>query len=146
MRAQDWDRNIDLTPAVKRVNVLLPFWKHPSVVAPIVLLMVTALVLGLRVVRYHREVRQHRGHLGRLVQDRTSELVALNEEIRTDRQRLAVTLRGIGDAVIATDRNGEVVLVNAVAERLFDCTEADIRHRKLHEFAPAGRLAIPIAY
>ena len=40
------------------------------------------------------------------------------DQIRASEQRLAITLRSIGDAVIATDRVGRVVMLNPVAERL----------------------------
>jgi PAS domain S-box-containing protein len=35
-----------------------------------------------------------------------------------EKERLAVTIRSIGDAVISTDNNGKIVLINAVAEGL----------------------------
>jgi PAS domain S-box-containing protein len=41
-----------------------------------------------------------------------------NARIRLSEERLAITLRSIGDAVIATDANGRVRLLNAVAEQL----------------------------
>ena len=40
------------------------------------------------------------------------------DQIRASEQRLAITLRSIGDAVIATDPVGRVVMLNPVAERL----------------------------
>lgn len=39
-------------------------------------------------------------------------------ELEGEKERLAVTLRSIGDGVIATDTNGNVVLMNSVAEEL----------------------------
>jgi PAS domain S-box-containing protein len=41
-----------------------------------------------------------------------------NARIRLSEERLAITLRSIGDAVIATDASGRVRLLNAVAEQL----------------------------
>jgi PAS domain S-box-containing protein len=40
------------------------------------------------------------------------------DQIRASEQRLAITLRSIGDAVIATDSTGRVTMLNPVAERL----------------------------
>ena len=40
------------------------------------------------------------------------------EALANEKERLIVTLRSIGDGVIATDRSGRVVLVNSVAEEL----------------------------
>jgi len=40
------------------------------------------------------------------------------EELSTEKERLAVTLRSIGDAVIATDQQGRVTVLNLAAEAL----------------------------
>jgi PAS domain S-box-containing protein len=45
--------------------------------------------------------------------------------------RLAVTLRSIGDAVVATDAAGQVTLLNPVAQALMGCAEADALGRPL---------------
>ncbi|MFA5161554.1 MAG: PAS domain S-box protein [Elusimicrobiales bacterium] len=54
---------------------------------------------------------------------------ALSEE----RKRLEVTLRSIGDAVIATDRVGKIQLMNKVAEELTGWSEAQALGRPLPE-------------
>ncbi|HKO44704.1 MAG TPA: sigma 54-interacting transcriptional regulator [Pyrinomonadaceae bacterium] len=48
-------------------------------------------------------------------------------------KQLAVTLKSLGDAVIATDRKGKVCLMNAVAQSLTGWTEAEARGRGLRE-------------
>jgi len=46
------------------------------------------------------------------------ERMKIRESLRTEKERLAVTLRSIGDGVIATDIDGKVTLLNKVAESL----------------------------
>jgi PAS domain S-box-containing protein len=53
--------------------------------------------------------------------------------LRDSEERLRVTLRSIGDAVIATDVHGKIVFMNRVAEALTAWREADTRGRSLGE-------------
>jgi two-component system, cell cycle sensor histidine kinase and response regulator CckA len=64
--------------------------------------------------------------------DLTPERLAATE-LREREERLAVTLRSIADAVIATDEDGRVSLVNEVAEALTGWTAADAGGRPLGE-------------
>ncbi|HWW21040.1 MAG TPA: CHASE3 domain-containing protein, partial [Steroidobacteraceae bacterium] len=52
-------------------------------------------------------------------------------QLRLSEARLAITLRSIGDAVIATDSQGRVVLLNTVAEELTGWTSARARNAPL---------------
>lgn len=47
------------------------------------------------------------------------------EDLAAEKERLGVTLRSIGDGVIATDKKGTVVLINKVAEALTGWTQED---------------------
>ena len=58
------------------------------------------------------------------MRDITDERQAANQ-LAAERERLAVTLRGIGDAVITTDREGRIVLMNPIAEDLTGWPEAE---------------------
>jgi PAS domain S-box-containing protein len=58
-----------------------------------------------------QELSKYREHLEELVKERT-------EALRESEQRWSTTLASIGDAVIATDLDGNVTFMNAVAEEL----------------------------
>lgn len=78
------------------------------------------------------ELRKYQENLEALIDTRTQELVTSNaqlqqevaertiaeDQLAEEKERLAVTLRSIGDGVITTDISGRVLLVNRVAERL----------------------------
>ncbi|MGW8161965.1 MAG: PAS domain-containing protein, partial [Desulfobulbales bacterium] len=55
------------------------------------------------------------------------------EELASERERLAVTLRSIGDGVITTDVEGRVVMLNKVAEQLCGWEQRDAQGRPLAE-------------
>ena len=59
--------------------------------------------------------------------------VRAQEEIAGQRERLRVTLRSIGDAVIATGTEGRVTYLNPVAERLTGWASEDAAGRPLQE-------------
>lgn len=48
-----------------------------------------------------------------------------------ERSQLDTTLRSIGEAVVAVDKDGHVRFMNRIAERLFGCAQADGRGRPL---------------
>ncbi|MEQ1683186.1 MAG: PAS domain S-box protein [Burkholderiaceae bacterium] len=56
---------------------------------------------------------------------------AAQRELRANEQSLSITLNSIGDAVIATDREGRVVRMNSTAERLTGWALADAAGRPL---------------
>ena len=76
--------------------------------------------------------RKYQENLEALIDTRTQELVTSNAQLQQEvaertiaedllaeeKERLAVTLRSIGEGVITTDISGRVLLVNRVAERL----------------------------
>jgi PAS domain-containing protein len=53
--------------------------------------------------------------------------------LHAEKERLAITLQSIGDAVIATDTEGRVEVLNGVAERLTGWTHERAKGKPLHE-------------
>ena len=90
--------------------------------------------------KVHLALREYKDNLERLVADRTRELQAENserrraqEELAAERERLAVTLRSIGDGVITTDIQGRVVLLNKLAEEMCGWRQEEAQGRPLAE-------------
>ncbi|MBE9520039.1 MAG: response regulator [Proteobacteria bacterium] len=55
-----------------------------------------------------------------------SERKKAEDALMDEKERLAVTLRSIGDAVITTDNSGKVILINEVAEELTGWSEGEV--------------------
>ncbi|MBI4300549.1 MAG: PAS domain S-box protein [Chloroflexi bacterium] len=66
------------------------------------------------------------------VEDITERKLA-EEALAVERERLAVTLRSIGDGMIATDTEGRVVLMNCVAEALTGWTQEEAAGKPLNQ-------------
>ncbi len=69
--------------------------------------------------------------LERRVEERTADLAAANAFLRHERDRFSTTLASIGDAVITTDTEGRVTMLNRVAEWLTGWTNEDAQGRPL---------------
>ncbi|MEW6428761.1 MAG: ATP-binding protein [Thermodesulfobacteriota bacterium] len=68
----------------------------------------------------------------RLAEESRARLAAM-QQLADERQRLTVTLRSIGDGVIAVDIKGRIVLLNNAAEQLCGWEEKDAVGRPLDE-------------
>jgi len=85
-----------------------------------------------------------------LYNDKTKEKQA-EENLYFEKERLFVTLQSIGDGVISTDKNGNIVLINRVAEELTGYKQNDVIGKSvsaiLNVFDPNThqRLETPIA-
>jgi PAS domain S-box-containing protein len=94
--------------------------------------------------RAEQKIAAHEAYLEEVVRQRTADLAAAERQNETDRrqteealtearERLAVTLRSIGDAVIATDTNGRVTLVNRAVEELTGWSQVEAEGKSLFE-------------
>ena len=97
--------------------------------------------------RAEAELENINRHLDEQVRQRTRELSEKNKDLlsenrqrreaenqlASEKEQLAVTLRSIGDGVITTDINGRIVLVNKVAEALTGWTQREAAGRPLTE-------------
>jgi len=72
-----------------------------------------------------------RGGMG--IVEEISERKKAEEELAAEKERLAVTLRSIGDGVITTDMEGRVVLLNQVAEIQTGWSQQEAFGRSLQE-------------
>ncbi|GEJ58791.1 hybrid sensor histidine kinase/response regulator [Anaeromyxobacter diazotrophicus] len=77
--------------------------------------------------------RDEIGRLAATFDDMTARIRAREEALAAETERLAVTLRSIGDGVITTDVEGRVVLVNAAAEQLTGWRQDEARGRPIDE-------------
>jgi PAS domain S-box-containing protein len=73
------------------------------------------------------EVRALAGAFGRMIAARRK----AEELLAAEKEQLSVTLRSIGDGVIAVDTDGRVTLINGVAETLTGCPSAEALGREL---------------
>ena len=69
--------------------------------------------------------------LGQNIQSMLAARDAAQRELRANEQNLSITLNSIGDAVIATDREGHVTRMNGTAERLTGWVLAEAAGRPL---------------
>jgi PAS domain S-box-containing protein len=87
-----------------------------------------------RIIRWHNTVvRDESGRItgtlssGEDITERTQ----AEQRVAAERERLAVTLRSIGDGVITTDTRGRVELINDVAEELTGWSRSEARGKPL---------------
>jgi len=83
-----------------------------------------------RALRYAFERQQTREELRRLNKEVKRRA---RDQVYLEKERLAVTLGSIADAVIATDTNGSIILINRVAEELTHWSEEDALGKALPE-------------
>jgi PAS domain S-box-containing protein len=71
-------------------------------------------------------------------------LSAETERLALERERLAVTLRNIGDGVITTDARGRILLMNDAAETITGLVQTEAPSRELRDVLAMSGLAPPV--
>ncbi|MEO8122279.1 MAG: PAS domain S-box protein, partial [Rhodoferax sp.] len=80
-----------------------------------------------------KQVEAERQHLLEIQKETNIQLQQANVTLRDSEEKLAVTLNSIGDAVIATDSQARVTLLNPLAEKLTGWTQAQATGRPVDE-------------
>ena len=80
-----------------------------------------------------KQVEAERQQLLEIQEETNKQLQQANVTLQVSEEKLAVTLNSIGDAVIATDAEGRVTLLNPLAERLTGWTQAQAAGRPVDE-------------
>ncbi|MDP2430902.1 MAG: PAS domain S-box protein [Pseudomonadota bacterium] len=80
-----------------------------------------------------KQVEAERQHLLEVQEETNKQLQQANVTLQVSEERLAVTLNSIGDAVIATDAEGRVTLLNPLAQQLTGWTQAAATGRLVDE-------------
>ena len=83
-----------------------------------------------------KQVEAERQHLIEIREETTRQLQEANLTLQISEEKLAVTLNSIGDAVIATDGDARVTLLNPLAEQLTGWTQAQAFGRAVAEIFP----------
>ncbi|HEV8132616.1 MAG TPA: ATP-binding protein [Acidobacteriota bacterium] len=78
-----------------------------------------------------KELQKAKEQLEIRVEERTEQLSSANLQLMVEKERLAVTLRSIGDGVITTDTEGNVLLINKIAEDITGWTQLEAMGRPL---------------
>jgi PAS domain S-box-containing protein len=80
-----------------------------------------------------KQIEAEKQHLLDIQEATLKQLQQTNFTLQVSEERLAVTLNSIGDAVIATDAEGRVTLLNPLAEKLTGWTRAEAFGRPVGE-------------
>jgi len=80
-----------------------------------------------------KQVEAEQQHLLEIQEETNKQLQLTNVTLQVSEEKLAVTLNSIGDAVIATDAEARVTLLNPLAEQLTGWTQAEATGRPVGE-------------
>jgi PAS domain S-box-containing protein len=83
--------------------------------------------------RIEEQLRQAQGELELRIAERTSQLAQSNSELNRQREWFQTTLASIGDAVIATGTEGQILLLNKAAEELTGWAQVEAAGKPLPE-------------
>ncbi|BCB27199.1 hypothetical protein SKTS_20850 [Sulfurimicrobium lacus] len=80
-----------------------------------------------------KQIEAERQHLLEIQEETNKQLQQSNVTLQASEEKLAVTLNSIGDAVIATDAQARVTILNPLAEHLTGWTQAEATGRPVDE-------------
>jgi PAS domain S-box-containing protein len=80
-----------------------------------------------------KQVETERQHLLEIQEETNKQLQQTNVTLQVSEERLAVTLNSIGDAVIATDAEARITLMNPLAEQLTGWTQVSAAGRPVDD-------------
>ena len=80
-----------------------------------------------------KQAEAERRHLLDIQEETYKQLKVANLSLQISEEKFAVTINSIGDAVIATDAEGQVTLLNPLAEQLTGWTQAEASGRPVDE-------------
>ena len=87
--------------------------------------------------RHSRPQLASDGVIGRVMSFRdVTEQIGAAEKIAAEKDRLSVTLKAISDAVVATDREGRLLLMNSVAEQMCGVSEESVQGMMIEKIFP----------
>ena len=92
-----------------------------------------ATILVARDIREMTQMVANLNSINRQLSEEVAERTQAENALAAEKERLAVTLRSIGDGVITTDTQGRVVLLNKVAENLTGWSQAEAEGKPLTE-------------
>jgi len=80
-----------------------------------------------------KQVEAEKQRLLEIQEETHKQLQRTNATLQISEEKLAVTLNSIGDAVITTDAEGRVALLNPLAEKLIGCNQAEAAGRPVED-------------
>ncbi|MCF7797511.1 MAG: PAS domain S-box protein [Lentisphaeria bacterium] len=110
-----------LVAKIDESEILEPLQQRLTLVIFQVSALILALGLGLALLWRHRRAAYYKKQL------------ELSEKLRSAQESATTLLRSIGDAVIATDRQGKIIQINPVAEKLTGWKEEEALGQSLSE-------------
>jgi len=91
------------------------------------------ILLAIEDITARKQAEAEQQHLRHIQEEMHKQLQQTNFTLQVSEEKLAVTLNSIGDAVIATDAEGLVTLLNPLAEQLTGWTKAEAIGRNVDE-------------
>ncbi len=125
-------------PATYSFEILTPYWMNWWFYT--ILILSIAILIYVFVKMRIKKIERDKLTLEAEVQKRTSQFVTeknkvqlANEMLLAEKERLAVTLRSIGEGVITTNTEGKILLMNQVAEKLCGVSHSEARSKPLFD-------------